>query len=208
MAASRAADYFARIGSPELNCPDYKVAVHRVQWQRGVSSFVCAQPLKHMLDSFGWAHSHAIWSQGPPYSHLIWSGNRRCFWTRRFMFSGPLQLVDASANRELFYKPPCRLGYSLLFSGQSCKSADAKRPREWVASGGPRPQRPLGVSSKLHGAGLDRNAVFVTARLTQISGKGLPSAAPCCTRPPPPMRLRSMLFRLPDVAAGSGDASN
>jgi hypothetical protein len=34
--------------------PDYKLAVHRLQLQRGVSSFVCAQPLKHMLDSFGY----------------------------------------------------------------------------------------------------------------------------------------------------------
>ena len=40
---------------------------------------------------------------------------------------------------------------------------------------------------------------------TLISGKGLPSAAPCCRRPLPPMRPRSMLFRLPDVAAGSGN---
>jgi hypothetical protein len=36
------------------DCPDYKLAVHCVQWQRVVSSFVCAQPLKHMLDSFGY----------------------------------------------------------------------------------------------------------------------------------------------------------
>jgi Leucine-rich repeat (LRR) protein len=34
------------------------------------------------------ARSHLIWSRAACRSHLMWSGNERCFWARRFMFSG------------------------------------------------------------------------------------------------------------------------